>query len=291
MQSRISDISSNHNAIENVVMFMNCGGSEIEGTGPSEKFSKDSCFEEGDVIETGEPIAGSGSYTALYQSARYGAFSYKIDGITPGQSTRNCPGVYMIFLVLQCHKAVATKMGDLIDTSTVQNKVRGTLIARYKNYQLRRREISAYTPNSEECFNELTEKYQHDKKRWAQTLSDLERKIKIMKEEQAKLSEEAHTYVDSILDLDKMTEAVQALVAQGEELKSKYSEEMARSRRLFNELQESKGIIVLSDTLSCIFLPNMFHSICITGNIRVFCRCRPLNKDEMSSGYKSNSRF
>lgn len=66
-------------------MFMNCGGSAIEGTGPSEKFSEDSCFEGGDVIETGEPIAGSGSYTALYQSARYGAFSYKIDGITPGQ--------------------------------------------------------------------------------------------------------------------------------------------------------------------------------------------------------------
>lgn len=66
-------------------MFMNCGGSEIEGTGPSDKISEDSCFEGGDVIETGEPIAGSGSYTALYQSARYGAFSYKIDGITPGQ--------------------------------------------------------------------------------------------------------------------------------------------------------------------------------------------------------------
>ncbi|XP_078154287.1 kinesin-like protein KIN-14E isoform X1 [Carex rostrata] len=355
---------------DNVVMFMNCGGSEIEGTGPSDKISEDSCFERGDVIETGEPIAGSGSYTALYQSARYGAFSYKIDGITPGQyfvdlhfaeivNTFGPKGMRTFDIFVQEEKIVsgldiykivganralqivdirasvvlneplvinfqsltgspiicgiavrkasalppvATKMGDLMDTSAVQNKVRGTLIARYekKIQDL----ISECAAKSEECFNawccvestsenlrqiemeldskslkngtleqtverltgelnELAEKYQHDKKRWAQAVSDLERKIKVMKEEQAKLSKEAHACVDPIPDLDKMTKAVQALVAQGEELKSKYSEEMARSRRLFNELQESKG------------------------NIRVFCRCRPVNNDEMSSGYKA----
>lgn len=66
-------------------MFINCGGGEIEGVEPSEKVSKDSCFEGGDEIETGEPIAGSGNYTPLYQSARYGTFSYKIDGIATGQ--------------------------------------------------------------------------------------------------------------------------------------------------------------------------------------------------------------
>jgi kinesin family member C2/C3 len=64
---------------------MNCGGSEIEGMGPSNKFSEDSCFEGGDVIETGDPIASTGNYTSLYQSARYGTFSYKIDRIAAGQ--------------------------------------------------------------------------------------------------------------------------------------------------------------------------------------------------------------
>ncbi|XP_020962132.1 kinesin-like protein KIN-14R [Arachis ipaensis] len=54
--------------------------------------------------------------------------------------------------------------------------------------------------------------------------------------------------------------AIQELVKQCEDLKVKYNEEMTERKKLFNELQESKG------------------------NIRVFCRCRPLNKDEISAG-------
>ncbi|KAJ4784156.1 Kinesin-like protein [Rhynchospora pubera] len=363
---------------DDVVMFMNCGGSEIEGAGPSGKFSEDLCFEGGDVIETGEPIAGSGNYTALYQSARYGAFSYKIEGIVPGnyfvdlhfaeivntfgpkgmrtfdifvQEEKIVSGLD-IFRIVGANRAlqivdirasvvqneallinfqalrgspiicgiairkasalpsVAKETGDLIcskcssemETSVAQNKVRGTLIAKYEK-QIQDL-ISECAAKSEECFNawccvesttdklrkiemdldnkkyknstleqtmerltgdlsDLTNRYRNDKRRWAQALSDLERKIKIMKEQQCQLSKEAHACVDSIPDLDKMTEAVQALVAQCEDLKSKYSEEMVRSRRLFNEVQESKG------------------------NIRVFCRCRPLNKDETSSGCKA----
>jgi Microtubule binding len=65
---------------------------------------------------------------------------------------------------------------------------------------------------------------------------------------------------------------------------------MARSRRLFNEVQESKGLSFIPNTLSyCIGQTgnHIFYSFCITGNIRVFCRCRPLNKDEVSSGCKA----
>ncbi|XP_073117546.1 kinesin-like protein KIN-14J isoform X2 [Elaeis guineensis] len=48
-----------------------------------------------------------------------------------------------------------------------------------------------------------------------------------------------------------------------EKLKQKYTEECAERKRLYNELIELKG------------------------NIRVFCRCRPLSSEEMSKGYSS----
>ncbi|CAL0331557.1 unnamed protein product [Lupinus luteus] len=77
----------------------------------------------------------------------------------------------------------------------------------------------------------------------------------------------AHECVDSIPELNKMVFAVQELgnkksfaVKQCEDLKVKYNEEMTQRKKLFNEVQEAKG------------------------NIRVFCRCRPLNKVEISAG-------
>lgn len=46
-------------------------------------------------------------------------------------------------------------------------------------------------------------------------------------------------------------------------LKRKYLEECSERKRLYNEVIELKG------------------------NIRVFCRCRPLNQDEIAKGYSS----
>ncbi|CAN1216067.1 Kinesin-like protein KIN-14R, partial [Linum perenne] len=51
------------------------------------------------------------------------------------------------------------------------------------------------------------------------------------------------------------------VVAQCEDLKLKYSEEQAKRKQLYNQIQETKG------------------------NIRVFCRCRPLSTEEASTGY------
>ncbi|KAM0896676.1 hypothetical protein ACQ4PT_023046 [Festuca glaucescens] len=111
-------------------------------------------------------------------------------------------------------------------------------------------------------LRKVSQNYENDKKLWAAAISNLESKIKAMKQEQALLSLEAHDCADSIPDLSKMIAAVQALVAQCEDLKIKYNEEMAKRKRLHNIVQETKG------------------------NIRVFCRCRPLSKVETSSGYK-----
>ncbi|RLN39223.1 kinesin-II 85 kDa subunit isoform X1 [Panicum miliaceum] len=108
----------------------------------------------------------------------------------------------------------------------------------------------------------VSQKYENDKKLWTAAISNLERKIKAMKQEQALLSLEAHDCANAIPDLSKMIGAVQALVAQCEDLKLKYYEEMDKRKKLHNIVQETKG------------------------NIRVFCRCRPLSKDEVSSGQK-----
>ncbi|XP_072988679.1 kinesin-like protein KIN-14E [Typha latifolia] len=109
-------------------------------------------------------------------------------------------------------------------------------------------------------LRDISERYEHDKKLWLTALSDLEGKIKNMKKEHSRLSIEAHECANSVPDLNNMIVAVQALVAQCEDLKLKYNEEMAKRKKLYNQVQEAKG------------------------NIRVFCRCRPLNKEETSAG-------
>ncbi|XWS29612.1 hypothetical protein CRYUN_Cryun24cG0044100 [Craigia yunnanensis] len=108
----------------------------------------------------------------------------------------------------------------------------------------------------------ITSRYEHDKKYWEEAVNDLREKIKIMKNEHVQLSHEAHACAESIPELNKMVTGVQALVAQCEDLKMKYSEEQAKRKELYNQIQETKG----------------------KGNIRVFCRCRPLSKEEISAG-------
>ncbi|PHT61417.1 Kinesin-4 [Capsicum annuum] len=109
-------------------------------------------------------------------------------------------------------------------------------------------------------ITEISTKYERDKNYWHVAINELEMKVKIMKQEHSQLSREAHECADSIPDLNKMVFAVQSLVEQYEDLKMKYNEEQAKRRKLFNEVQEAKG------------------------NIRVFCRCRPLSKAEVSDG-------
>ncbi|XP_021832256.1 kinesin-like protein KIN-14R [Prunus avium] len=114
-----------------------------------------------------------------------------------------------------------------------------------------------------EDIKNISSRYERDKKYWTIAVNDLQEKIKLMHEEHLHLSREAHECTDSIPELNKMIFAVQALVAECEDLKVKYNEEQAKRKKLFNEVQEAKG------------------------NIRVFCRCRPLSKEEMAAGCKA----
>ncbi|XP_020217268.1 kinesin-like protein KIN-14R isoform X2 [Cajanus cajan] len=114
-----------------------------------------------------------------------------------------------------------------------------------------------------ESLKNISNSYELDKQKWTEAINSLQEKIKLMKSDYSKLSFEAHECVDSIPELNKMVFAVHELVKQCEDLKVKYNEEMTMRKKLFNEVQEAKG------------------------NIRVFCRCRPLNKAEISAGYNT----
>lgn len=107
----------------------------------------------------------------------------------------------------------------------------------------------------------LSSRYERDKSFWVAAVNDLDNKIKIMKQEQSQLSHAAHDCADSVPELNKMVFAVQALVIQCEDLKMKYCQEQEKRKKLYNQVQEARG------------------------NIRVFCRCRPLSKEETLAGH------
>ncbi|XP_010277818.1 PREDICTED: kinesin-like protein KIN-14G [Nelumbo nucifera] len=71
---------------------------------------------------------------------------------------------------------------------------------------------------------------------------------------------------ESLLGSDVLS-SLQILGTEHETLKKKYLEESSERKRLYNEVIELKG------------------------NIRVFCRCRPLNQDEIASGSSSVVEF
>ncbi|XP_073102043.1 kinesin-like protein KIN-14E isoform X2 [Elaeis guineensis] len=360
---------------DDVVMFVNSGGSPIEGRDSHINFLGDSYFRGGDVIKTNEPIVEGGDYPSLYQSARYGNFCYKFEGLAPGDyfvdlhfaeivNTYGPKGIRLFDVSMQEEKIlseldvyavvgankplqlvdvrvpvldngvivirfegisgtptvsgicirkapklsaplvkpehlICNKCAAEIEVSPTQTRARSKYIAKYekKIHEL----TSQYKLKSDECYEawmsltatneqlerlrmeldnrlfqtdtleqavgkqtgklrDVSERYEHDKKSWFAALSNLEEKIKAMKQEQSQLAIEAHECANSTPDLNKMIIAVQTLVTQCEDLKIKYSEEIAKRKKLYNQVQETKG------------------------NIRVFCRCRPLTKEEVLSG-------
>ncbi|XP_021732678.1 kinesin-like protein KIN-14Q isoform X3 [Chenopodium quinoa] len=110
-----------------------------------------------------------------------------------------------------------------------------------------------------------------EKSKWLSSLSVLKRHLKILKLDQIKLSEEAKKYKDCLGDMDDLKSVMQATLTQQvsyhDELKRKISEGEKQRKELYNKVLELKG------------------------NIRVFCRCRPMNPEEISMGDKAAIDF
>ncbi|PQQ01146.1 kinesin-like protein KIN-14R [Prunus yedoensis var. nudiflora] len=116
-------------------------------------------------------------------------------------------------------------------------------------------------------LRDIAGKYEHDRRLWTAVADNLERKVKSIKQEYSQLYSEVHEFTDAIPELNNMVSAVQAMVAQSDDLKLKFSEEQAKRKILYNQIQEAKG------------------------NIRVFCRCRPLRKEDLLAGQATVVQF
>ncbi|KAF8762935.1 hypothetical protein HU200_008781 [Digitaria exilis] len=106
-----------------------------------------------------------------------------------------------------------------------------------------------------------------EKSRLCQFLNVLSEKFKALKLEHQSLRKESLEYKNCVLDATQMSKTIQQYVNQYatlehefKELKEKFSEEAKERKDLYNKLIEIKG------------------------NIRVFCRCRPLNAEEIAEG-------
>ncbi|KAL5736762.1 hypothetical protein ACOSP7_031242 [Xanthoceras sorbifolium] len=146
-----------------------------------------------------------------------------------------------------------------------------------KENQLKSKECQEAWKSLQELQNELMRKSMHvgslafaiegqvkDKSRWFSSLRDLTRKLKIMKIEQTKLSEEASAYKKCLADMNEMSSTIQSTIYHQvdlyEHLKVKFINGTKEQKELYNKVLELKG------------------------NIRVFCRCRPLNSEEIAAG-------
>lgn len=143
--------------------------------------------------------------------------------------------------------------------------------------QAKTRECQEACKSLRDLQNELMRKSMHvgslafaiegqvkEKSKWFSSLRDLTRKLKILKMEHITLVEEARTYKKCLEDMDEIRATIHSAMNQQvdlhEDLKIKFIEGAKERKELYNKVLELKG------------------------NIRVFCRCRPLNTDEISVG-------
>ncbi|XP_073039673.1 kinesin-like protein KIN-14Q [Primulina eburnea] len=159
---------------------------------------------------------------------------------------------------------------ELSETKKVLEKLR-------TDNELKSLECQEAWKSLKELQNELMRKSMHvgslafaiegqvkEKSRWFSSLRYLTKKSKILKMDQIKLSEEASIFKQYVADMEGVKSIVQSTIQQQlelyEDIKSKYLKEAKLTKELYNKVLDLKG------------------------NIRVFCRCRPLNAEELAGG-------
>ncbi|XP_048629358.1 kinesin-like protein KIN-14S [Brassica napus] len=100
-----------------------------------------------------------------------------------------------------------------------------------------------------------------------QKIIDLSSLIKVLKDEHALVSNQVKEIKNCCFVEPEMSKALQLLTTELGTLKRQYLEESSERKRLYNENIELKG------------------------NIRVFCRCRPLNQADIANGCASVVEF
>ncbi|XP_039001539.1 kinesin-like protein KIN-14Q [Hibiscus syriacus] len=155
-------------------------------------------------------------------------------------------------------------------------EMRSALEGLKRENQLKTKECQEACKSLQELQNELMRKSMHvgslafaiegqvkEKSRWFSSLRDMTRKLKIMKMEHIKLSEEVSLYKSCIMDIDDIGTKILSRINQQEDLhedlKTKFVKGAKERKELYNKVLELKG------------------------NIRVFCRCRPLNSEEIAA--------
>ncbi|KAL9145704.1 hypothetical protein ABFS82_13G061000 [Erythranthe guttata] len=146
-----------------------------------------------------------------------------------------------------------------------------------REYEEKSRECHEAWKSLKDLQNELMRKSMHvgslafaiegqvkEKTRWFSSLRDLTRKLKILKMEHISLTEEAAVLKHYVGEMEGVQSIVQSTMNQQvelhEDIKNKYLQEVKQRKELYNKVLELKG------------------------NIRVFCRCRPLNTEEINGG-------
>ncbi|CAE6123972.1 unnamed protein product [Arabidopsis arenosa] len=100
-----------------------------------------------------------------------------------------------------------------------------------------------------------------------QKIIDCSNKIKVLKDEHVLVSNQVQEIKNCSFVEPEFSRALQLLTTKLGTLEKQYLEESSERKRLYNEVIELKG------------------------NIRVFCRCRPLNQAEIANGCTSVAEF
>ncbi|KAH7436395.1 hypothetical protein KP509_05G018100 [Ceratopteris richardii] len=116
-------------------------------------------------------------------------------------------------------------------------------------------------------LNDMKEQTERDKREWQSKMLQIAGEYQLLKADYLHLAKEAHEWVNSFPAIDSMTMKVQALVDELQDLKKKFVKQGQDLRLYYNQVLELKG------------------------NIRVFCRCRPLSAAEISMGAASIVEF
>ncbi|OAY68830.1 Kinesin-like protein KIFC3, partial [Ananas comosus] len=300
--------SSKREALEASIMdtynFLNINVGGIDDSVAYEglEFQKDNFYTGGDTIRTDAPI-GDGKVVLLYQSARIGNFLYKFENFDAGEYlvdlhfveivyTDGPPGMRIFDVFIQEEKVISAldvyaKVGA--NQPLVISDLRASVVEkeglsiRFEGLVGRpiacgisikcdtskgtMEEISNLTEDKCISCRKLKKEYDLLLKNQEET----KREVQELKRENDLKSKECHEAWMSLqelqMELMQKSMHVGSLVdyytninRECKELKEKFIEETKERKDLYNKLIELKG------------------------NIRVFCRCRPLNAEEIAAG-------